>query len=179
MEKYTSASHPLVDEAPANDAASNERPPYVRKASGVQRIALPRPVDDDKPQPTFRNEAPGAKTVLVVEDDDHIRKLLVHSLATQYTVYEAKDGIEALQILRQIDPPHAMTCDVGMPRLDGYELARRVKNDPRLRFMSIVFITARAGAMDVVQGINCGARAYVPKPFQLAQLLDKVARAVK
>jgi CheY-like chemotaxis protein len=116
---------------------------------------------------------------LVVEDDDHIRKLLVHSLATQYTVYEAKDGIEALQLLRQIDPPHVMTCDVGMPRLDGYELARRVKNDPRLRFMSVVFVTARGGAMDVVEGINAGARAYVPKPFQLAQLLDKVARAVK
>jgi CheY-like chemotaxis protein len=181
MQDYSSA-------ATANDAnddvaheTATTRAPYTRKASGVQRIAVWRAADDDegKPQPTFRRDEPDAKTVLVVEDEDAVRGLLVRSLATRYTVYEAKDGIEALQMLRQIDPPRALLCDVNMPRLDGYALARSVKSDPRLRSLSVIFVTARTGPMDVVEGINSGARVYLPKPFRMAELLDKVARAVK
>ena len=157
---------------------------YARRASGVQRIELPAEhaaeVGHGRPKPTFMGPEPDSKVVLVVEDDDAVRALIVRTLASCYTVYEAQDGIFASQMLRTMEPaPHAIVCDVSMPRLDGFTLAKRVKSDPRLRWTAVIFVTARTSALDVVEGINSGARHYVTKPFKMADLLDKVCKVVR
>jgi len=116
-----------------------------------------------------------APVLLVVDDDPAIRMMLVHALGKTYTIYEAHDGQQAKDILDLIPAPDGIVCDVMMPRLDGVELAKILRKDKVLQRIPILFLTAKGGAMDVVAGINAGARHYVTKPFKIADVLAKVA----
>ena len=128
--------------------------------------------------PAAKGPRPDALTVLVVEDDESIRALVVRALGTQYVVYEAVDGQEACEILDALPPPACIISDVMMPRLDGIGLAKKIKSTPALKWTPVIFLTAKNGALDVVQGINAGARHYLSKPFKMKELLDKVASIV-
>jgi DNA-binding response OmpR family regulator len=116
-----------------------------------------------------------APVLLVVDDDPAIRAMLLHALGKTYTIYEAHDGQQAKDILDAIPAPDGIVCDVMMPRLDGVELAKILRKDKILQRVPILFLTAKGGAMDVVAGINAGARHYVTKPFKVADVLAKVA----
>ena len=117
----------------------------------------------------------GARVVLVVEDDASIRAMIVRALGLSYTVFEADDGQTALEILAQIPPPACIVSDWMMPRVDGVELAKRVRADKNLKWSPVVLLTAKNHPLDVVQGINAGARHYLAKPFKMKELLEKVA----
>ena len=116
-----------------------------------------------------------APVLLVVDDDPAIRAMLLHTLGKTYTIYEARDGQEAKEILEAIPAPDGIVCDVMMPRLDGVELAEELRKDKVLQRVPILFLTAKDGAMDVIAGINAGARHYVTKPFKIADVVAKVA----
>ena len=124
--------------------------------------------------------AAGAKTVMVVEDDPAIREMLVRSLGVEYTVFEASDGQQALEMLGRAKPvPDLLVLDVMMPRMDGLSLASKLKTEPQhLRSIPIIFLTGRDSPKDVVQGINVGARHYLTKPFKIQDLLAKVAKTL-
>jgi DNA-binding response OmpR family regulator len=142
----------------------------------------PIPGEDDSPESVDLGIVPSpsvtpgddAPVVLVVEDDAEIRGMVVRALGVTHTVYEATDGQEAREILDTIPVPDAIVCDVMMPRLDGLALAKLLRKDPVLKRIPILFLTARTGALDVVAGINVGARHYVTKPFKVADLVAKV-----
>ncbi len=120
-----------------------------------------------------------SKIVLVVEDDESVRAMLVRALGISYTVHEACDGVAAMEILRKGTLPDVILCDVMMPRMNGYALARVIKADPVLKGIPIVFLTARSSAKDIVEGINAGARHYIAKPFSVRDVLDKIGKIVK
>jgi DNA-binding response OmpR family regulator len=115
-----------------------------------------------------------ALVLVVVDDDPSIRAMLLHTLGKTYTIYEARDGQEAKDILEAIPAPDGIVCDVMMPRLDGVELAKALRKDKALQRVPILFLTAKDGAMDVIAGINAGARHYVTKPFKIAEVVAKV-----
>jgi CheY-like chemotaxis protein len=123
---------------------------------------------------------PTRKLVMVVDDDAAVRALVVKALAASgYDVEQAPDGLAASEALgRLARPPDLLICDVMMPTVDGYSLARLVRQHAELRAMPIIFLTARAQPADVVQGIRLGARHYIVKPFKVADLLDKVRKAI-
>jgi DNA-binding response OmpR family regulator len=125
------------------------------------------------PSPTVSPSA-DAPVLLVIDDDTAIRTMLVHALGKTYTIYEAKDGQEAWEILEVIPTPDGIVCDLMMPRLDGMSLAKLLRRDKVLQRIPILFLTAKGGAMDVVAGINAGARHYVTKPFKVADVIAKV-----
>jgi len=116
--------------------------------------------------------------VVVVDDDVTMRVLVGRMLGETYTVYVAGDGITALEVLAQIEPPDAIVLDVMMPRLDGFGLGRRIKADPRLQRVPILYLTAKTGPLDVIAGINAGARHYLTKPFKMPDLLARIGRIV-
>jgi DNA-binding response OmpR family regulator len=116
----------------------------------------------------------GAPVVLVADDDDAVRELLVRALGAKYTVYEARDGAEARRILEAIPTPDAFVCDVTMPELDGVELLQSIRKDTTLRTPPVLFLSGKSGPLDVVRGINAGARHYVTKPFKIADVLAKI-----
>jgi len=119
-----------------------------------------------------------APVLLIVEDDEAMRSMLAKMLGDTYTVFVAADGVKALDVLAQIETPDAIVLDVMMPRIDGFELARRIKADPRLQRVPILYLTAKTGALDVIAGINAGARHYLTKPFKMPDLLARLGRMV-
>jgi CheY-like chemotaxis protein len=126
-----------------------------------------------KVKPTTKPSS-DAPVVVVVDDDPDIRAMLVRALGTTYTLYEARDGEEARELLAAIAPPAALVCDVTMPRLDGLALAKALRKMPGLGRLPILFLTARAAPLDVIAGINAGARHYLTKPFKIADVMAKV-----
>jgi adenylate cyclase len=112
--------------------------------------------------------------ILVVDDNETNRDILVTRLSTHgYQTLQAADGEEALASAAQYQPD-LMLLDVEMPKLDGFEVCRRLKKDPAARFMPIILCTARAASQDVVTGLDAGADEYLTKPIDQAALVARV-----
>jgi CheY-like chemotaxis protein len=119
------------------------------------------------------------RCVLVVDDDESVRTLIVRQLAEHYTVFQAADGPSALTLLGSVRRPDVIVCDVMMPGMSGTELVRTLKGNEAYKTIPVIFLTAKSGPLDVIEGINAGARHYLTKPFQMKDLLEKVAKAIK
>jgi DNA-binding response OmpR family regulator len=119
------------------------------------------------------------RTILVVEDDQSVREMIARALTSKYRVVEAKDGLQASELLTQIPIPALIVCDVMMPRVDGFSLVRLLKTDEKLKSVPVLFLSARTNPADVMQGIALGARHYMAKPFKIQELLERVEKLVK
>jgi DNA-binding response OmpR family regulator len=121
------------------------------------------------------------KLVFVVDDDAALRSMLAKALeAKGHQVAQAANGLEASELLgRMARPPDLLICDVMMPIIDGFSFARLIKRQAELQGMPLIFLTARAQPVDLVHGINLGARHYVQKPFSMKYLMEKVEKALR
>ena len=118
------------------------------------------------------------RSVLVVEDDEGIRDVLARALGTELGAYTvvAPDGLEAVKWIARLEP-HVVLLDLGLPTLDGFEVARRVKADPKTKNTCIIAITALTPVNEVRErALEAGCDDFVAKPFQIDQLLDLVHR---
>ncbi len=115
------------------------------------------------------------KQILVIEDDPSVRSLLQRAFFDRYEVEAIADGTEAELRLQRDPVPDLMICDVMLPGVDGFALARIAKSSDWSN-VPIIFLTARSTARDVIEGIQSGARHYVMKPFKLKELQDKVRK---
>lgn len=112
--------------------------------------------------------------VLVVDDDPVIQRLLqVNFEMEDYVVVTADDGAEGLEAAQR-ELPDVILLDVMMPRMDGMEVARRLRADDSTAAIPIVLLTAKAQSADIADGKETGADAYVTKPFDPIELLDTV-----
>ncbi len=111
---------------------------------------------------------------LVVDDSITVRRVTQRLLERNgMKVLTAKDGIEALSVL-QDNLPDIILLDIEMPRMDGYEVAAHVRNDPRLQHIPIVMITSRVSDKHRARAIELGVDEYLGKPYQESQLLDAI-----
>jgi DNA-binding response OmpR family regulator len=112
--------------------------------------------------------------VLAADDDADILELVAFRLERSgYTVLQARDGEEALQMALEHKPDLAV-LDVMMPKLDGFELTRRLRAEEATSRMPIILLTARAQDADVQQGFDAGADDYIRKPFSPQELRSRV-----
>jgi len=112
--------------------------------------------------------------ILIVDDNETNRDILVTRLSKHgYDTLQAGDGEEALASVSQ-HHPDLILLDVEMPKLDGFEVCRRLKKDPAMPFMPIILCTARAASQDVVTGLDAGADEYLTKPIDQAALVARV-----
>ena len=117
--------------------------------------------------------------VLVVEDDEFLARLLAVELSTTgYAVRVANDGVEGLAAALE-RCPDLILADVMMPNMDGFELVRRLRGDPRTEGTSIILVTARGLQADKLRGLTAGADDYIVKPFDNEELLARVAGALR
>jgi DNA-binding response OmpR family regulator len=116
------------------------------------------------------------KKILAVDDEPSIRRLVeVNLQRAGYAITTAPDGQAALsQIARE--RPDMVLLDVMMPRMDGFELLRRLKADPATAGIPVLMLTARAQDADVFRGLQSGADFYLTKPFNPQELLIWVQR---
>ena len=111
--------------------------------------------------------------VLLAEDNPEVRDFIRGLLAGQYQVRVASDGAEALESLRA-DPPDLLVSDVMMPNLSGTELCRAVKNDPALRSLPVILLTAKVGSEATLDAYAHGADDFVAKPFHPRVLMARI-----
>lgn len=117
--------------------------------------------------------------VLVVDDEELNRKLLRELLTSRgFHVEEAANGEEALRKVRQVSPDLVL-LDVMMPRIDGLQVCRGLKQDPRTQLIPIVLLTALSAVDDRVAGIEAGADDFLSKPFHQAELLARVHSLIR
>ena len=107
--------------------------------------------------------------LLVVEDNKDFRSFMVDMLKDQYTVYAANDGEEALSTAR-VAVPDIIISDVMMPKMDGYQLCKAVKENIKLSHIPIVLLTAKTTDQDRAEGYQAGADSYITKPFNMSVL---------
>ncbi|MGZ3429313.1 MAG: response regulator transcription factor, partial [Polyangia bacterium] len=119
----------------------------------------------------------GEPTLLVVDDEPDIAKLVARIFARRgYRVNVAGDGAEALASVAT-DRPDLLILDLNLPKIDGWEVCRRLKSDPKTSAIPIVMLTAAHANVDDAQiGLGLGADEYVAKPFVKAVLLHNVER---
>jgi len=122
-------------------------------------------------------DADSTPTILVADDEEDLRELVTYRLTRSgYRVIGAGDGQEALELAAE-RTPDLMVLDVMMPKLDGYELTRRVRAEAALRSIPVILLTARSQESDIDRGFEVGADDYLKKPFNPDELVARV-RAV-
>jgi class 3 adenylate cyclase len=116
--------------------------------------------------------------VLVVDDDEANRTLLRDPLETHgYEIVEAENGEQALQKIAQ-RPPDVVLLDVMMPRMDGFEVCRRLKKDARTAHIPVLIVTALSERLERLMGIAAGASDFLTKPVDLQEVILRVGHAV-
>lgn len=119
-----------------------------------------------------------SKTILIVDDSASLRQVVNIALASAgYEVVEACDGVDALTKLdgRKF---HLIISDVNMPNMDGITLVKEIKQKPDYKFTPIIMLTTESQEDMKAQGQAAGARAWVVKPFQPAQMLAAVSKLI-
>jgi DNA-binding response OmpR family regulator len=109
------------------------------------------------------------RSILIAEDNPHLLEVLALQFDWRgYRVLRARDGVEALAQIEQ--GPDVLLLDVVMPRKNGYEVCRSLKSDPQRRGLPVILVSGRKADADREWGLECGADAYVTKPFGITQL---------
>jgi putative two-component system response regulator len=114
------------------------------------------------------------KTILVVDDDPQIASMLQKILGRFYEVALASDGPSAVAAATSAPHPALIVLDVMMPGMDGFTVAKQLRLKPETAKIPILFVTARDTPMDVIRGIQSGARAYITKPFKIDDVVARV-----
>ena len=142
-----------------------------RARSGVTTTTLQATV------PVAGTEA-GRRVVMVVDDSLTVRKVTSRLLEREgYRVVTAKDGVDAVEMLKDA-LPDVMLVDIEMPRMDGFELARSVRGDPRSSGVPIIVITSRTAGKHRDQAAQLGVNAFLGKPYQEGELLQELEKVL-
>jgi len=116
-----------------------------------------------------------AKRILVVDDEAKLLRAVAVDLRGEgYDVATARSGAEALALVAQ-SLPDLIVSDIRMPGMDGYQLARRLRENARTAIIPIIFLTAKDTSADRIEGFRSGVDAYITKPFEPDELLVVIA----
>ncbi len=127
--------------------------------------------DDTKAStpPVFPATGPEKPVLLVVEDNADVREYICRNVNKTYRILEAIDGEDGWSTSTE-QMPDIIVSDVMMPKMDGFELCRRLKSDDRTSHIPVILLTAKASSQDKIKGFEIGADDYVMKPFEPAEL---------
>lgn len=114
-------------------------------------------------------------SLLIVEDEHTLRRLLEHRLGRRYDVRTAADGEEALENISE-EPPDLIISDIMMPKMDGFALQSALQDDKHTRAIPFIFLTAKADEDTRLKGMRTGVDDYITKPFDIDQLLSRIER---
>jgi CheY-like chemotaxis protein len=115
------------------------------------------------------------KKILVVDDTDWNRDLLVQLLEDDYDILQAVDGAEGVRKTEE-ERPDLILMDLGMPVMDGWEATRRIKANDELKSIPIIAVTSHAMVGDEIDARKAGCDDYLPKPIDEQLLLEKIKK---
>lgn len=117
-------------------------------------------------------------TIVIVEDNLDLRTFLKNTLSRNYSCFEAGDGKEGLELVSKIIPDIVIS-DVIMPKMDGYELCKNIKENTKTCHIPVILLTANSAAEQIVSGYEKGADAYVTKPFDMSIIKAQISRMIQ
>ncbi len=146
--------------------------PLALRWASLPRTAMDRMAPAEAAEVSAALQPP---LVLVVDDSLTVRKITTRLLTREgFRVDSAKDGVDALEKMHDLTPD-VVLLDVEMPRMDGFELARVMRSDARLKVVPIIMITSRTADKHRNHAMEIGVNVYLGKPYQEQQLLDSIA----
>lgn len=172
--KRPSGSHNVIPAARPGTGLPSVRPSSVRDARaeahavGGGAVARPSAVAATSTR----------KTILLVDPDANMRARLRALLEQYYDVVEANDGMEAVELTGKIPTPAMVVSDTAMPRVDGFTLAKIFKNNPLMKRVPIMFVSAQHSPQHVTQALVIGVTQYLPKTTPVAQVAEKIRKLV-
>jgi signal transduction histidine kinase/ligand-binding sensor domain-containing protein/CheY-like chemotaxis protein/AraC-like DNA-binding protein len=116
--------------------------------------------------------------VVLVEDNSELRNFLKKVLSKNYNCYTASNGVEGLEITKKIIPD-IIISDIIMPEMDGSELCKTIKENIKTCHIPVILLTAKTSKEQIISGYNCGADAYITKPFDLNIISSQIERLIK
>ncbi len=153
---------------PVNDVSYTESERRMERSNQPEAFPLLGEVGEKETEPIEGSDR--KKTILVAEDDTEVSYYLKTLLSPYYRVVNRFDANSALKAMQE-ELPDLVLSDVVMPDKDGYWFCRKIKDDLQLCHVPVILVTAKATVRNQVEGLNCGADAYVAKPFDPAYLL--------
>lgn len=116
-----------------------------------------------------------SKKIVVADDEPDVLFMTAFSLRTVggFEVVEARNGLEAVEKAQQVHPD-LIVLDIKMPRMNGYEACRKLKEIPELRDVPVIFLSAKGQRQEIEEGLSAGAADYILKPFAPEELIAKV-----
>lgn len=163
----------FIVELPVEIAAHEDKKPEPAEAAAP----ISTETKQEEVEHSEGGDAAEAPTVLVVEDNPDIRRLIAEELSPHYTVLEAEDGLRGLALAEE-HLPACIVADVLMPGLDGMTLCSRVKGAELTGHIPVILLTARTSNESQLQGLEAGADDYLAKPVSFAVLKARVQNAI-
>lgn len=115
---------------------------------------------------------------MLVDPDPAMRLRLRASLEPFYDIIEVQDGMEAVDMIGKIPPPAMIVCDVVMPRVDGFTLAKIVKGNPMMKKVPVMFVSSRNNPQDVTQALVVGACHHFLKTAPVSDIVAKIRKII-
>jgi len=116
--------------------------------------------------------------VLIVEDNAEVRSFIREQLEEEYTVLEAANGVEGIEV-SQAAIPDLIITDLMMPEMDGYEFSVKIRNDEKTSHIPIIMLTAKAGQDSKIEGLEAGIDAWLTKPYHIRELQTRVKNLIE
>lgn len=114
------------------------------------------------------------RKIVIVDDEPNIVMSLEYTFKkNDFEVFIARDGSEALEILNEV-VPDVVLLDIMMPKVDGYETLRQIKENKKLKHTKVVFLTAKNKVTDIEKGLSLGADKYLTKPFSIKKIVSEI-----
>lgn len=119
------------------------------------------------------------ETILIVDDEADLLELIEYNLKREgYNVLKAENGAEGLRLARK-HHPDLVLLDIMMPRMSGTEVLKAMKEEPELRNVPVIFLTARADEETEIEGLETGADDFLPKPISTAKLVSRIRTVLR
>ena len=177
-------SEPIVapETLPPAESIVNAAPVLSFEPGVPAPVVTPEPLDEpvsaigiaEPPAAAIQASGDARRTVMVVDDSPTIRKILGLTLERAgYTVFAEADGEAALTRLADVIPG-VILLDISMPKLDGYEVCKRIKQDARTAKVPVIMLSGKGAFFDKVKGHMAGATEYLTKPFETPEVLAAV-----
>jgi two-component system phosphate regulon response regulator PhoB len=119
------------------------------------------------------------ETILLIEDEDDVADLVrYHLKKAKFRVIQAMDGAEGLEMVRQ-ERPDAIVLDVMLPKMNGFEVAKKLKSDLTTESIPILILSAKGESESRIKGLELGAEDYLPKPFSPRELILRIKALIR
>lgn len=166
---------------PPPTVSSSQRPPAnvkdaLTEARAIAGGSLGR--TSNAPGSMSASAAKTRKTVMLVDPDASMRARMKAALEAYYDVIEAKDGMEAVEMAAAIQPPAMIVSENVMPRVDGFTLAKVLRQNPIMKKVPIMFVSSKNTPQDVTQALMVGACQYVLKTTPVNDIVAKIRKIV-